>query len=382
MRLLLLTSCWGTPTETFIRRESAAALRDGVEVIAVSLRPPASTADASDVVHLSPASAVAGGLMRLLTSPALLRGMVRLLRTSSVRNLPASVFAYLYGAALDRRLPVDGWIHAHFAWVASTAADACSIARGSRFSIFAHAHDIFDLRMKDGYTRSKLQRAAVLLVESQAIADEVLAEFGCHALVQRMGVPDDMVVPSPQPRAEQLVVTVGTLLPKKGHDDLIRAVAELPAARLRIIGDGPMRPQLESLASSLDVTARVEFLGQRTSQEVLDQLDHAALFCLASKPAPGGDRDGVPNVLIEAMARGVPVVSTRVSGIPDLLGEDRGVLVEPGDVRALADAIRCSFDDRSAAVERAHSALQHVRENYTADRNWSVLRDRITAAAL
>lgn len=380
VRLIVFTSRWGEPTETFIRRETSAALLDGVEVVAVSLRRPASTADASRVVYIRPVAAVLVGALQIVMKGSLRRGLGRVVRSSHRRNVPVSIGAYLYGAAAARRVRADGWIHAHFAWVASTAADSCAAARDGSFSIFAHAHDIFDRRMKDGYTQSKLRRAALVLVESQSIADEVSAVFGCGAVVQRMGVPESTVVSVPPKSTSRSVVSVGTLLPKKGHDDLIRAVAQIPNATLEIVGDGPMRAELEVLAASLRIEDRVVFAGSLSPTEVVKRLDQAAVFCLASKPSVDGDRDGVPNALIEAMARGIPVVSTRLSGIPDLLGDGRGLLVDPEDVSGLAAALRSALDQPSAAAAQAELALRHVREYYTTERNWELLRARITAA--
>ncbi|MCO8126628.1 glycosyltransferase family 4 protein [Acidimicrobiia bacterium EGI L10123] len=198
-----------------------------------------------------------------------------------------------------------------------------------------------------------------------------------------MGVPDEYCVRitddlSPDPTK---VVSVGALRPKKGHDLLIRAVAELDQVSLDIVGEGAERQKLERLVLQLGATDRVRFRGHVDQWTITELLDHAAVFCLASRVTESGDRDGVPNVLIEAMARGVPVIATKVSGIPDLLADGRGSVVAEGDVPGLRNAIAEALADPSDARERAQSALEHVRENYTTTSNWvrmaSVLRDRI-----
>jgi glycosyltransferase involved in cell wall biosynthesis len=271
------------------------------------------------------------------------------------------------------------WIQAHFAWVAATTADALATARDQEYSVFAHAHDIFEVRLTDRYTADKLQRAAFVLVESPTIAAEVRDRFGCRTIVQRMGVPIAEVVDRPIDARGRLVLSVGSLTPKKGHDDLIRAVARIDGCELDILGEGHQRAELEALIGSLGCSGRVRLVGAVTPDEVQHRMAEAAVFCLASKPSAGGDRDGVPNVLIEAMARGVPVVSTRLSGIPDLIAEDRGLLVEPGDVDGLERALRAALDDPGSAARRAAAALAHVRSDYTTERNWQVLEGLIRA---
>ena len=160
----------------------------------------------------------------------------------------------------------------------------------------------------------------------------------------------------------------------------MRAVAEVPAVELRILGEGPERVLIEALAAHLGVADRVDLRGAVPPDEVLGHLDDAVAFCLASKPTADGDRDGVPNVLIEAMARGTPVISTTVAGIPDLLGGGRGVVVEPGDVTGLGAAIAMVTTDPDRARTMAAAALDHVRNAYTTDVNWLLLEGRIRAA--
>lgn len=378
LTIAYVTSRWGEPTQTFVRREAAAALAAGHAVVAVSLKPPQAADPEVPVVHLHPRLAVMLGLKQLIRHPwRCTRAIIRATTGSRPGTLAANLGATLLGIAASARLmPVD-WIHAHFNWVAGTAADALATVRGQRYSVFPHAFDIFDHRFIDRYTGDKLRRAALVLVESERIAEDTNELFRCSAIVQRMGVPPVLVVDDATERAGSLVLSVGSLLPKKGHDDLIKAIGSLPHATLRILGDGPQRGELQQLANDLGVADRVELCGAVPAGAVVAHLDEAALFCLASKPTGDGDRDGVPNVLIEAMARGLPVVSTKVSGIPDLLADGRGTVVDPGDVPELVTALTRFLADRAAAVAQAKCALQHVRERYTTEVNWQELEGRI-----
>jgi glycosyltransferase involved in cell wall biosynthesis len=379
--LLYVVSRWGEPTQTFVRREVAAARAVGHRVVALSLKPPAPTDLDVQVVHLRPLGVAAGAIATSLRHPGRAAAVLwRAARQSRWGTLGPNLAATMVGLAAHRSVPPVDWVQAHFNWVAGTAADAVAQIRGQPFGVFPHAFDIFDQRYVDRYTGDKLRRAALVLVESDEIGREVTARFGCQPLVQRMGIPTGDLVAGASTRPGALVVSVGSLLPKKGHDDLVRAVAAVPGASLRILGEGPERASLVALATQLGVTDRIELVGAVASSDVRTHLDAATAFCLASKPTPDGDRDGVPNVLIEAMGRGAPVISTTVAGIPELLGDGRGHLVPPGDVDALAAAIADTLADPDAARARAEAALAHVREAYTTDVNWRVLEGRIRAA--
>jgi glycosyltransferase involved in cell wall biosynthesis len=381
LTLLYVVSRWGEPTQTFVRREVAAALAAGHRVVAVSLKAPRPTDPEVQVVHLGPGAVAAGAVATSVRHPARAASAVwRAARQSRLRTLAPNLAASLVGLAAHRRVPPVDWVQAHFNWVAGTAADALSSVRAQPFGVFPHAFDIFDRRYVDRYTGDKLRRAALVLVESEEIRREVTARFRCEPLVQRMGIPSTDLVASPSTRPGALVVSVGSLSPKKGHDDLLRALARVPGATLRILGEGPERASLVELAGRLGVADRVELVGAVPAPDVRRHLDAATAFCLASKPTPDGDRDGLPNVLIEAMGRGTPVISTTVAGIPELLGADRGRLVAPGDVEALASAIAETIADPETARARAQAALAHVRKAYTTDVNWRVLEDRIRSA--
>lgn len=146
-------------------------------------------------------------------------------------------------------------------------------------------------------------------------------------VLSELGLPDT---------ATRRVLAVARLSPEKGLDTLIRAASALPAdVECLIVGDGPSRSRLTRLARQTGVLARVRFVGERDSSEIANWLNAADLLCCPSR------REGCPNVVLEAMACGLPVVASRVGGIPDLVRHDAlGVLVPPHDAGALAEALR------------------------------------------
>ncbi len=186
-------------------------------------------------------------------------------------------------------------------------------------------------------------RANVEVVKAGVDLDDVRAHADRAGLRRELGVADD----------EILIGTVANLRPQKGYPDLLRAARQvvdaMPAARFVAAGRGPHHSELEALHRSLDLGDRFMFLGHRTDAvRVMSGLD---VFCLASH------HEGLPVALMEALALGLPVVSTRAGGIPELVTDDRqGLLVEVGDVGALANALISEAGDIDQRTAHARAA--------------------------
>lgn len=162
------------------------------------------------------------------------------------------------------------------------------------------------------------------------------------------------------------IVWAGRMTEEKGLDTLIRAIRPIaeaiPMLQVRLVGDGPSRPSLERLASATGMADRVEWTGQMaTTQDVLRQLRGSSVFVLPSRS------EGVPKVLVEAMAAGSAIVATDVGGVRDVLGHgERGVLIPSDDVRALASAVTILLEDQDRRGRLAAAgigwAAEHTRE--------------------
>ena len=165
------------------------------------------------------------------------------------------------------------------------------------------------------------------------------------------------------------IVVVGRLVEKKGVSHAIEAVARLRdsgrAVRLSIVGDGPLRLELESMVEALRVGDRVQFLGSKTREEVAEILAAAHLLLAPSVTAADGDQEGIPNTLKEAMAAGLPVVSTLHSGIPELVEDGRsGFLVPERDSEALADRVGWLVDRPDSWPDMGRAGRSRVEAEY------------------
>ena len=381
-------------SETFVYRE-VLGLRDrGVSVGVASVHPPeqhlgdprldALAAEAIPVYGRGVAGklrAVVGGRLR---NPA---GGLPGLRETPPAYWPKHALQVVAGDALARRVRGRGFthVHAHMAHVPATVAMACARSLGVPFSFTGHAADLFRDRSA---LRTKLRRAAFVACIShwhRGFYRELVPGLTDARLpVIRCGVDlnDFAVVP---PVDQPHLVAVGRLVPKKGFDVLLRALArdEAPAAtRLTLAGDGPEGPVLRRLAKELGLTDRIRFAGALSNEAVRDLMAKAAAFVLPCRQAADGDRDGIPVVLMEAMARGVPVISGDLPTIRELVSDKvSGLMVPPGDPVELALAIARLLTDEALRARLGAGGRARVTEEFSQAVNLERLLAAVSGAA-
>jgi glycosyltransferase involved in cell wall biosynthesis len=175
------------------------------------------------------------------------------------------------------------------------------------------------------------------------------------------------------------------LVEKKGYPYLIEACRLLIDrgydVRLRIVGGGEMKDALRRHIAEVGLDERVELLGARPQDEVIELYRTATVFALPCVVLDNGDRDGIPNVLVEAMRLGLPVVSTAVSGIPELVGDETtGLLVPPRDAEALASALARLLDDAQLRARLATGAAHRVAREFDLTANAARLKALLVEA--
>lgn len=294
-------------------------------------------------------------------------------------------------AVLARELPTDiGFLYAHFLHTPASVTRYAAEFRGLPWGCSAHAKDIWTSKTWD--KREKLAAMQWLVTCTGTGADHLRAlapEQGRVALVYHgldLGrFPDPGSRPPQDPAAPVTLLSVGRLVEKKGYDDLLTALAALPERldwRLVHIGGGSLKDRLEARAADLGIAERIEWRGPRPQTEVLAAYRNADLFVLPSKIAGDGDRDGIPNVLMEAQSQRLACLSTAVSAIPELIVDgETGILVPPGDPAALTEALATLIDDPALRARLGDAARQRLAARFRHDAGIAELATRLRSAA-
>ncbi len=381
MRILYVTTNFETRTHTFITREIAQVRRAGEQVDLLALRriPPAARSEApecdlSGCRYVYPVNGLValGSLMaRLVTRP---RTTWRVLRSALADQddgvlIKGKLIYQLAVATTLEKAVRDGrydLIHAHFASPPTTFAMFLGMLTGIPYTFTGHGADVY---RDHSALRPKLRHASGVVCISEYnrrhyVSLEPVQE---RTVLVHCGI-DSAAFPFRTPPGEHdeiAVLGVGRYVAKKGFHVLLEALARLDAAtvpwRATIVGDGPEGAALRSQAARLGIADRVAYTGGLPQVRIKEMLAVADIFVLPSIPATDGDIDGIPVSLMEAMAVGCPVVSTEVSGIPELIDDgNEGVLVAPGDATALARAIERLAHDPKLRATLANAARRKI----------------------
>jgi glycosyltransferase involved in cell wall biosynthesis len=315
----------------------------------------------------------------------LLRVLARLDRVLLWRFLQA-------GFVADRaRREKIAALHAHFANRATTVAYFAARLLDVPYSFTAHAFDIFgdhDFRV----LAEKMRAARAVVTVSRYNVDYLRARApGVAARVElvRNGIDLERFSPpaAPPPDEPFTILAVSRLIEKKGLDVLVRACARLRdrghSFRCRIVGKGLLRAPLKQLVAELGLGDRVELLPPHRQEEIVARFHEAHVVALPCVVGADGNRDGLPVSIVEALACGVPVVATPVTGIPEVVADGvNGLLVPERDDAALADALASLVVDRTRLAELRRAARSSVEVEFDARRTARRLRDLLLADAV
>ena len=261
-------------------------------------------------------------------------------------------------------------VYAHFLHTPASVARYAALIRGIPFAVSAHAKDIWTT--PDWELSEKLADAA-FAVTCTGSGHSHLAGLAPPARVDLLYHGLDLSEwPAPPDRGGRSgpveIVSVGRAVEKKGFPDLVAALAKLPKDldwRFTHIGGGPLLGALKRQAEALGIGGRIDWQGQRAKADVLASYRRADVFALASRIAGDGDRDGLPNVLMEAQSQGLAAVSTRVSAIPELIEDGlNGLLVDPGDIDGLAAALARVVGDVDLRRRLGEAAVARLRARF------------------
>ena len=394
-------------SETFIAQEILAMERRGIDLVIVSLRRP--TDRFTHPIHAEIRSPVRylpeylheapGRVLRAWTTARRLPGYPRArsmwladLARDRTRNRVRR-----FGQALVLAAELGGVesIHAHFLHTPASVARYASAMLGVGWSFSAHAKDVWttpewekreklaDARFGVTCTRANLDHLAALAPSPEVV------ELVYHGL-DRTRFPARVAERPPRdgsdPSDPVRLLSVGRLVEKKGFDDLLSALAMLPPAHwwtLDVVGGGTLEARLRGQAAALGIGERVRWHGSLPHDRVVGHFAGADLFVLASRIVADGDRDGLPNVLMEAQLLGAACVATRVSGTPELIEHEvNGLLVAPRDPGAMAAALERAIVDSVLRARLAGAGRAVMETRFSFEEGVDRIAARLTAPSI
>ena len=281
-------------------------------------------------------------------------------------------------------------LHVHFGTNEATVAMLAHAIGGLSYSLTLHAFDIF---------RNNVNRALLARKINMSRFTITVSEYNRRWMIQNLpgvsekrirvnynGIDLSRFKASDQPRELHTIFSVGRLIEKKGYINLVRAVGRLRdeglSVRCKIAGDGVEKRRLIDEISRLGLKEQVALVGPVKQQDVREIMQTSSCFALPCVRAKDGNVDALPTVLLESLASGCPTVSTRISGVPEIL-EHRvsGLLVEPDDDKALAGALRDVLTDRALAATLAIGGRRRAEQRFDIRANVATMRDWLADAS-
>jgi len=274
-------------------------------------------------------------------------------------------------------------IHSNFAHIPTDIAMYAAALHGVTYSFNSHANDLFERGwlLKEKVSRSKF---AVTISDynknfliKKGAEKEKINVIHCGVNTASFSNRGTKELSNPP-----LLGSLGRMVEKKGFDVLIRACEILKrkniSFKLQIAGGGPLKPELESLVNTLNLTGSIDFIDSISHKDVPDWIKNLDVFVLSCQKDKNDDMDGIPVVLMESMLSGVPVITTRISGIPELVeNEETGLLCDPKDAESLAEKIQTLLSNYELRRTLCKNAISKVQSEFELDKNVQLLAKKL-----
>lgn len=393
LKLVYIIGTYPLLTTTFIDREIDLLRQRGVTLRVISIRRPSRKLSPGqeermeDVTYLLPVNLLALLMAHLwfaLLRPGAYWQTLFYLVTRPHPTTRARLKTVLhfgegvYGAHLARQQAVDQ-VHAHFADRAATVALTVSRLLDVPYSLTAHANDIYvnPVMLPEKMAQAKFVATCTQynLQHLQGIANNNESEGELHCIYHGLDLSNYLPKKHEALKDEQaLLIAVGQLKEKKGFTYLLEACRLLKDRgykfRCEIVGEGPLRNRLQEQIRQLDLENTVTLCGALPHAAVIEKYEQATVFTLPCVLSADGDRDGIPNVILEAMAMELPVISTRHSGIPEVIEDGvNGILVPPAQAEALAKALARLLDDPEGRLKYGKKGRETIMKTFAVEPN-------------
>jgi len=393
-RLAVVVKGYPRLSETFVAQEIRALEQRGIELCIFSLRHPYDPAshpihaEIEAEVHYLPEYAhddplrVALAVLKTCWRPGFWRALASFV--ADLWHEPTRNRMRRFAQALVLASEMPDSVQHYYVHFMHTPASVCyyaSIVRGRSWSLSAHAKDIWTIPERE--IRKKLAACewAVTCTANNARHLRQLADNPdkVHLLYHGLDFSRfdrnsaaHTTRDGSDPQDPVRLLSVGRAVDKKGYDVLLQALAELPPQlcwHFTHVGGGELLPILQQAARELGIDARIDWLGALPQTRVLAEYRNSDLFVLPSRISADGDRDGLPNVLMEAQSQGLACLSTSVSGIPELIVHgETGWLVAEQDMHALARALRKMISNPELRDRMAKAGCERVREHFSMEK--------------
>lgn len=394
LRIGYIVKVYPRYSETFIVNEILAHEEAGLSIELFSLRPSRDTHFQDAIARVrAPVTYLGDSALKAEAFWGAMRDATRL------PGFPAGLAAAdtaasdeMYAALVLAREVRDRGIthlHAHFASAPASVARLAAILAGVTYSFTAHAKDIFHAGVSAADLERKLADAAAAVTVSDFNLEHLTRTYGpCAARLRRIYNGLDLqrfAFQPPRDRAPR-VLAVGRLVEKKGFSTLIEACAVLAARGLtfscEVIGEGELEGALRAQIACLGLEGRVVLAGPQPQRDVIQAMAGASVLAVPCVVGADGNRDGLPTVILEAMALGTPCAATDVTGIPEVIEDGRtGLLVAQQDASGLALAIERLITDSSLRVRLAEAARRRIETHFDVRRTTADLRGMFAACA-
>lgn len=398
MKVVYIVAEFPSLTETFIAREVEALSAAGIDVRVFAMRQADHVTASGDAARIARKVRVAPRLFsrrsmsihfgRLRESPKQYMGtLVRTVALGSLRprRLARNLLFFHRTMVLAHMIARDhiDHVHAQFAYLTAAVGREAARFRNCSFSVGTHAWDIYGQEPETVLSYLAGARFITCCTETglERLRALLPAEDHDKLLLVRHGLRRDAIGPAEGGKGK-LVLAVGRLVRKKGFCNLIDACHILKhrskSPNCLIVGEGPLREPLTRMVSHLELTDSVKFLGEMPHEAIVDLLaSEAAVFVLPSVVCPDGDRDGLPNVILEAMAARLPVITTTASAAGEAIEDGvNGCLVPPDDPDSLAECIEHLLANESDRIRLGEAARQTVASDFDLGRCVAPLVER------